>query len=1424
MIRLLTVLSAVISAVISTIRPGLFPNATMMQKDTLVFYMNKLFDVSQANGIPTFTSNIGTVRNYMTPLATRALTGSYNRVEVVEFIDNTTFAVVLDNSHTIIQSVDLEGNRFTTNVDFTYFQFGANIRCDDVEVYYPTEKAYVLCWDIETEPTEEPGSIYLIEFDLGNTANKRVIKVDQTDGYSANHRLRMGIWNLPQGGQNEVYIIVYDQGISSTDVRNNKWFRVFDRIRLGAANYAGVVNIGKTFKGARSLYDIFYFKNQLLMTTSMLGQYELSMTSCTFFISNLSVSCNEEGRKNSNITLGYIGMTNNNRWIQFSLNTNEFITCDVGPTFSSSSWIGKCDSFNTLPKFEDCFIRIVEDNWHAKVAVWVHPNGEYAGISVHSKELNRSWKEDNVTAVLINKYLYTATNKDFNIRRLEYDNLIVTARDLAQEENTITVSAKDADTSAVTVNSLFKLMDEPTDMIHFDDDHTLPEVDVYGGYTFYMPLVENDFMGNNLSFTPKFDESIKNYTKSKVYSTFPVNVIYTFKETGLPEFNEITFTKNYAIGQDVLNRIFFFKCGSTEFDIFRCDEQFSINSSPDMKLLKYSSEVQGYILVAVRESSKTTVMLFDPNSNAIYTNSFVGMAADIHSLVIKGRTWIFASYPDTSIVMVSSWSPVNPSFFHNEPAITLEKSNMPYFCPIDVYDTYNGSSGYLEVLSICYHTTKRDQRIFRFELSAFNMVGSHPISLDINHPEICAVGNVYIIASINQGTIIGKSQTYDETTFNFYLDQYLDYNNILGMNCVPKSNMVTVYFEDKYHRLGYFNLWADSMFTANKRVHSTVTGAEAGSVNLESFTFGDSVMHVLYDAKGSFNYYRTFNRAPVVKIEVEHISETAKIATGVMMLNLRNGGDSGASIQNKLTIRRLDTSISVKKSGKTAEMSKKFDLEDYISIKGHVFNASLRDSRNSRLLATSFSATVQDNKVSLIQRANMVSSYIPSEVEQVIYQHIEAHDNYTIALHIDKSFASFFTIFTNSVEHAGVIQPRDSVHAFDFATASGNRALIVYSNAIVSGNKLRLMLISDASKIFEGSIDGKSYEKIRIARVDDKDNFLIMALDIESQTVDFFTCGVSTLSFSVTFVRTLRGIMDFDFTLPGKYINFFYLTDEGTILNYYTWDKKKATEEPQADGKIEFQDEHSYWLRSVSCATDDETQSSCVLNTLGTVIYEVVLKNGQEIAEKVYMTEKFGDYDGQYLYIDTQFIAMRAVSSTLPRKYAFLIWKRMGKGGDNKTYCGVEISGESPAGTDIYSHFTPYTMNADANGDHMLFAGTHNEKEPLQFYKVDRFKIDNSASNNDLSKIYLDVGGFGGSVAEVGTLNQFSSEEDKNLKWWVPTLIVIALLICAAVTYFICVHKSKAEEGENESQGYRLTNDPQSEHNLVKADKNDDDA
>ena len=450
-----------------------------------------------------------------------------------------------------------------------------------------------------------------------------------------------------------------------------------------------------------------------------------------------------------------------------------------------------------------------------------------------------------------------------------------------------------------------------------------------------------------------------------------------------------------------------------------------------------------------------------------------------------------------------------------------------------------------------------------------------------------------------------------------------------------------------------------------------------------------------------------------------------------------------------------------------------------------------------------------------------MDKFVPSEVEQVIYQHIEAHGDYTIALHMDKSFASFFTIFTNVSTYRGVIQPRDSVRAFDFCPLSGGRALMAYSTAPVSGGKLRFLLVDGADKISDASVNGSEYSKIRLLPIDEKDNVILFALNSATSTVDVYFCNVTIQAAQVYLIRSIQGVSDFDITNPGNLINFYYVSDEGIILNYLTWKKSDIAGKEIASGSIEIQDTHKYWFVSVDCIADSDKQSTCVINTLGTLIFEVILKNGQDIPENVYTINKFGNFDGKHIYLDSHFIVMRTVTASAPRQYAFLIWKRVQQGGDGLLYYGMNIDGAARPGIDIYGGFTPFTLLSAPNGDHILVAGTHNEFEPLQFYKVDRFRVKSNASSGDLAAIYLDVEGYSGVQAEVGALSQFSVDDKKSLKWWVPTLIVFVLLVGAAVTYFICVNSNKTDNGDAEND-YRRGEEENGQQLLVPKEKRQD--
>ena len=349
-----------------------------------------------------------------------------------------------------IQTVALEGNSFSHTLEFSYFRFGPTVRCDDIEVYQPTQKVYVACWGM-TAPEQDAGIITILEINLRNSSDYREINLNQTEARRVQFRMRIGLYNLTQAsGSSEPYLVLYDQGISSTEQFFNKWLRVLDNINNGFAKDAGYVDIGAGFPGSRTLHDIFGFNGYLLMTTSILGEATISMTQCAFNEGPMTVTCNNVTRKRTNIDYGYVGLTTNNQFVTYEYITNTLKTCYVTNNFNDPAWISSdCEVHTSMPRFDDCFIQLVEDNWHAKMITWVYPDGSYAGISAWSRELGRSFKEENVTGALINRHFYEVTTKEFLIRDWNYDALILKGSELPERgENPVVVTAKDDDNTA----------------------------------------------------------------------------------------------------------------------------------------------------------------------------------------------------------------------------------------------------------------------------------------------------------------------------------------------------------------------------------------------------------------------------------------------------------------------------------------------------------------------------------------------------------------------------------------------------------------------------------------------------------------------------------------------------------------------------------------------------------------------------------------------------------------------------------------------------------------------------------------------------------------------------------------------------------------------------------------------------------------
>jgi hypothetical protein len=1400
-------LVAVISSAYALIKPGegLDTDPFMMQDDVYVYYMNRVFDVSQANGHPTFTSHYGWMRNYMTTISAKMLDENNQVVNALEYINNQTFAYVVDNKHATIQTMDLEGTSFVSEIDITFTLLGGNTRCDDIEVYYPTKTAYIVCWGVSSAPNP-PGNIYLLSVDITNPNNKNTTVINQPveQGFRAVHRLRIGLFPISQGsGSNDVYLLIWDQTPQGTVMVNSTWFIPFSNIQNGGLKQEPIVNVSAGFTGPvgiNTMYDIFLFNNVLIISHNVAYNAPIALTGCLYTESNNSVYCDTTYSKTTSITQGYVGMTLGGLYISYDIQRNHYKSCSVGPNFFTNTWIStSCTDYFDMQPISDAFVVVVEDNYHAKLMTWVHPDGTYAGISVHSTELNKSWNEPDTLAILISNRLYVAYPSIIDIRRLEYDNLLVNSTSFPNQVTQLTITARDADNS-MNVYSTFTIMTSMKDEIFYQEDKYLPEVDIYAGSTFYLPLAEDEYYGNNLMFTPRYD-NFTGIIDGTVYTTFPINIIYTFKATGLPHFSEITFTNSHAVGKDLQNRIYLFHCASSSIDIFVCNEIYNLAVDDNDALQPTSLEVLGYVFSWTKDNVRSRVIMWNSESAETFTMSLPGAANDIHAVVVNNRLWIYASYQSLGIVYIYSWSPVAPKTFNTEGQFNVGNSYHGVYCPTDVFDTFNGTQGYVEVVSICNTTFPKDQRIFRYNATTRAMDGTHPIDLNITNPQVCAIGENYIIGSVEKDVLFGRSMKADESVFYYYLKEFNNFNQFVGLSCVEKSGVVVVNFKDQSNRLGYFTLWGNSIKQANKRIHSVMTNLASYTTSIQSFSVQGIVMHALFSPEGSLNYYMSLTTAPIIRMDVGYINQPQ--LTGLYSISMTNGGSSGASATSNATIRLMNTTINIDYNTKTPAPNdmNNFNIENYMNIHGHVFNATIADERIDK-----------STSVHLIQRFKKVYNFFPPIVDQVIFQHLEAHGAYMIALHTDRSYASFFTIFYN-MTNQGVYQPRDGVLAFDFVPCTNNRALIAFGSTLNSGNKLNFILMQYGSLLtsFSLPVTTAIYTKLRFATIDGNDNYMLFAWNQVTGAVDVFTVKAAGLSISPIQVFTIPGVVDFDVTDPDAYINLFYVQDEANVLNVAAWQKSRTSGGPSMLNVVDVQGYHKYWLRTVSCVNHLPSSSACVINIIGSHFYELVIPNNQYVATQNNMIGKFGNFDGRYIYIDEQFIAMRAVTATQPHFYAFLAWKRPSMGGDGFLYYGKEIEGSDQPGLSIESAMTPFSL-IQFNGNSVLFTGTHNPMEPLEFWQIGTFQLQASVTNgDDYTKIFLEVQGWisavqSESIAQMTNQQKPTPPKPSSSNTWIYISLVIGGLILLAVLVFgimFCKNNEKTDLYNNASVGYQ---------------------
>ena len=157
---------------------------------------------------------------------------------------------------------------------------------------------------------------------------------------------------------------------------------------------------------------------------------------------------------------------------------------------------------------------------------------------------------------------------------------------------------------------------------------------------------------------------------------------------------------------------------------------------------------------------------------------------------------------------------------------------------------------------------------------------------------------------------------------------------------------------------------------------------------------------------GSYRYMMSYFEPRINFKLLEGIGQRNTSVT----VTFTNNGSKPYSFTKNLEIIKFDSNVTVSSLGKSNKKPLGLvDIEEYVKIKGPVFNASLTGQTSSG--------------VKLINRAQLTRDYHPDPLHEAVFDHVEASDGYTMAVHGDNPFQAYFSLFNNNSDYLYYFSP-----------------------------------------------------------------------------------------------------------------------------------------------------------------------------------------------------------------------------------------------------------------------------------------------------------------------------------------------------------------------------------------------------------------
>jgi hypothetical protein len=1398
------------------------------QTDKLQFNISQLFDVSGANGLQCTTINsLGQTYNRSNFTSYKDYSGSgfQDQPEIAEFISNTTYYAVFENSWIFIQNISLDGQNFTNQVTANFNMPGADAVCTDIALNKYLNRIYIACMSNLNSVLHT--NIYIVEVDANTGARLNLVTVTQLESNPVKHKVQIklvDLYPMAQGGQITSYVIVYDQGVSSALGSGNSWLYALTGARSGNLNAAGFVMLNSGTGGATiyGLQDVYEYQHQLLVMGRTVSGGPLSMVYCNLGVSGqsqVSVNCSNFVQPTVlNTITGYVGIMNTGQYVEINNDSQgspqTVAICDIISNFYDSNFINKagCNQFTSfkMPQNVDgTYITAVEGNIHHIIVKYCYYDSTYAGYSIHSFDYKYEYVDiqDSQAPHVIpmgKTFVYVTKNSAAISRQVDpyyYVNLFNATSTLVE-----TVQCWDLDTPPTNVTVTINYMGNMNWNASISPGN-IPAFSVYEGHHLMYQIRSEDIVGNDLNISVTFDQGVQNFTEVEVLDMEKLSIVYETSSL-TTNFKSLYFSDRYALVMDSNNKVGIFNCSFDSFHEVTCVETavFGVGTN-GLVLQDDLLQVYEYIFVWGQnvQTNTTTVLLYDNLQNTFHVNNFRGIATDATMVQQGNSLYLVLAYQNQGVIMNFNTSVLNPTRFNLIDEIDQGMSTRQYFCPQNVtFDPVDPTI--LEVLSIC---TGNDQRILRYRFPPyvnnnklyFDLLNTVPINLPHTQVQACSMGLEYIIWSYRSNVYMfeGYNLFDDRSKFTFGTtlgDDDFELGSLLTFSCVQQANMFTVVSKgsgaNPTKTLSVW--WGNNQYLTNKRLYKTMRSGLDSYTSIKSYKFMGQVLTVL-GGQGYTDYLLTFSRGPILNIKFLHGvlgGQSNQIIN--MYIEGHNIQNSTGRILTPVEILAPHTLLNYSVTQQVNGISPGLlDIENYIQIKGDVLNAYLSGP--------------QASKAVLYNRFKRLGAFRPSPpYTSFTYEMLETYNDTTIGVHTNQYNNSVMSIFYQIDEFAGYMEPAHGIEAFHFAQFPYDPTLLLfaYNSANVTNNTLQFIVISGNSRVAIGSSKDTSsveFDKIRVYPLYQAANpsFLVVGHSSVDMTLVFYQVTVNNQQILCSRVHVDTNVHSFGGAAPkNSRLGVLIVYTVGTALTQVQFEAypysgitnpsferyqlyRKANSRNLADiGPVL----PPYNIINVECKPINNDCAMCLLNTLGTQINEFVLNISARvpITSGPYVYYKLPGFDGRRMDGNKDYIMYSGSSFGGADHFKYIAYQRVATGGTGDVFYVQDGD-----------RMRPFTITTCRHGMTHFQHLSPFPSLPLFFLQILPMSINITEYGVDYSQIFLNIESLPGAQALQIPLSALIGTSVSSVSWW-PFAIILGVLILTSIVYII-YNATKSKDG-----------------------------